>query len=149
MQKYASDKLIADTTASIPHPYPVDGAECFIKDALHKRADKTAFVYALYVGDRFVGVCSLFAADWEQSNVEIGYWIGVPFWGKGYVTQAVSLLLMKAKELGFQTVVGKCLKRNPASKKVLEKNGFFFTKESIGCGRHEKEAVLEYTRCLE
>lgn len=146
VQKYASDKLIAETTASIPHPYPSDGAEWFIDDSIKKRAGRLSFVFAIEVNGQFAGVCSLFNICWKTFEAEVGYWIGVPFWNKGYATKAVSLLLTQAKNLGLKSLHAKCLARNPASKNVLEKNGFHFVKNSIGCGRHTNDQVLVYQR---
>lgn len=146
VQKYASDRLISETTASIPHPYPSDGAKQFINDSIKKRVERLSFVFAIEVNEQFVGVCSLFNVSWQTSEAEVGYWIGVPFWNKGYATKAASLLLSQAKDLGLKSLYAKCLVRNPASKNVLEKNGFHFVKDSIGCGRHTNDKVLVYQK---
>ncbi|MBI2342967.1 MAG: GNAT family N-acetyltransferase [Deltaproteobacteria bacterium] len=148
VQTYAADRLISDTTASIPHPYPIDAAEKFIQQAMHDRSAMKAFVHAVYVNDQFVGVASLFHVKWDILEAEIGYWIGVPFWRRGYATQAVALLLLKAERLGLTALVGKCLARNPASRHVMEKVGFTFEKESIGCGQHAADAVFEFRKSV-
>lgn len=148
VQRYAADKLIADTTAAIPHPYPDCAAEDFIKQALRERDEKRSFVHAVMVEKQFVGVASLFNCQRVPGEAEVGYWIGVPFWGRGYATQALSLLLETARVLGFTTLVGKCVARNPASARVMGKNGFSFDRESVGCGRHTDDTVLEFKRSL-
>ncbi|OGQ21978.1 MAG: hypothetical protein A3I05_00020 [Deltaproteobacteria bacterium RIFCSPLOWO2_02_FULL_44_10] len=144
VQKYAADKLIADTTSSIPHPYPEGAAKLFIQDALRKQKTKENFVYAVYASAHFVGIISLFHCDWKKREAEIGYWIGVPFWGKGYATEALSQLIMKAKGVGLKILIGKCLVRNFASRRVMEKNGFVCVKKSVGCGQHVHEKKWEF-----
>lgn len=141
VQQYAANRLIADTTASIPHPYPAGAAQQFITHAITERTNRAAFVYAICTQQEFVGVASLFRFDWPQFTAEVGYWIAVPFWGRGYATQAVVQLLTKAAALHLRTVIGKCLVRNPASRRVLEKNGFTLTGESVGCGQHRDDPV--------
>lgn len=146
VQKYAGNKKIADTTASIPNPYPDGAAEAFIRDALQKREILMAYVFAIYRDDEFVGVCSLFNIDWKSETAEIGYWIGVPFWGNGLATGGVTLLIEEARLLGLKKLVGKALQRNPSSRRVMEKNGFRLSHESVGCGRHTNDAIWEMER---
>src|SRR3989338_3731379 len=128
VQKYAADKLIADTTSSIPHPYPEGAAKLFIQDALRKQKTKENFVYAVYASAHFVGIISLFHYDWK----------------KGYATEALSQLIMKAKGVGLKILIGKCLVRNFASRRVMEKNGFVCVKKSVGCGQHVHEKKWEF-----
>ncbi len=148
IQRYAADQRIADTASSIPHPYPDGAAECFVRRVLQERVEKKSFVHAVMIGEEFVGVASLFNCLRVPGEAEVGYWIGVPFWGKGYATHAVSLLIALAKSMGFSALVGKCVARNPASARVMEKNGFHFDKESIGCGPHTGDLVREFKRTV-
>ena len=55
----------------------------------------------------------------------LGYWIGRPFWGRGYGTEAVALLVDHAFERHAGRHVGAgVFDDNPASRRVLEKLGF-------------------------
>ena len=55
----------------------------------------------------------------------IGYWIGQPFAGKGYMTSALRVLLPTLfGELNLHRVEAACIPSNLASVKVLEKCGF-------------------------
>ena len=59
---------------------------------------------------------------------EIGYWLGVPFWGQGYATEAVRAVIDHAfGDLGYDVLVGGARVSNPASRRVLEKCGFQWT----------------------
>jgi RimJ/RimL family protein N-acetyltransferase len=54
----------------------------------------------------------------------LGYWIGVPYWGNGYATEAGRAVLDHGfGELGLNRVYAHCFARNPASRRVLEKLG--------------------------
>jgi RimJ/RimL family protein N-acetyltransferase len=58
-------------------------------------------------------------------QAEIGYWIGVPYWGRGYCSQALRVVARHAFEkLRLQRLYARCFVRNPASSRVLQKLGF-------------------------
>src|SRR5262249_25532089 len=59
---------------------------------------------------------------------EIGYWLGVPFWGQGYATEAVRALLDHAfDDLGYDVVAGGARGSKPASRRGFGKSGFQWT----------------------
>jgi RimJ/RimL family protein N-acetyltransferase len=60
----------------------------------------------------------------DDGRRQIGYWLGRTFWGRGIATRAVALLLdlVSDRPLHAEVVPG-----NPASRRVLEKNGFTVT----------------------
>jgi RimJ/RimL family protein N-acetyltransferase len=68
----------------------------------------------------FLGCCGLHPAD----GFEFGYWLGKPFWGRGYATEAAHRLVLFAfEELGQETVHAGWFFDNPASGHVLAKLG--------------------------
>ena len=68
----------------------------------------------------------------EQSNIglpdaegEIGYWIGVPFWGQGLIPEAVKEVIRYAfEERQLETLWCGCFEGNDQSRRVQEKCGF-------------------------
>ena len=61
----------------------------------------------------------------SENEIEIGYWIGVPFWGKGFIPEAVRCLQKYAfEELGCQAMWCGYYDGNGNSKRVQEKLGF-------------------------
>jgi RimJ/RimL family protein N-acetyltransferase len=74
----------------------------------------------------FIGVCGLHPrGEWE-----FGYWLGKPYWGKGYATEAAGRVVTFA----FEELIAQKLKAgwyydNPKSGRVLEKLGFKLTGE--------------------
>ena len=60
----------------------------------------------------------------EARVADIGYWIGTPYWGKGYATEAGKAIIDRARELSVKTMVLKYFDGNDASRRVSEKLGF-------------------------
>jgi RimJ/RimL family protein N-acetyltransferase len=74
-------------------------------------------------GATVVGVTGL--VDVQDGTAELGYWVGRPFWGKGYATERVRQTVERAfDELGLTHLFARPLKSNPPSRRVLEKLGF-------------------------
>ena len=131
IQQLANNHAIAVNLRDIfPHPYTVEDAVAFIDLAATGALRK---VFGIYKDDTFVGCCSLIPGqDVYRINAEIGYWIGEPYWGKGYATEAVRLLIKFAfEELDLLRIYAKIYEYNIGSMKVLGKTGF------------EKEAIIK------
>lgn len=111
---------VARMSAAIPYPY-------HLKDAIDwiEGIDPDEIVRAIIVDGELVGVCGLVRLEDEQECAEIGYWIGEPYWGRGYATAAARQLIRIAfKEYGFSRLLGGHFADNPASARILEKLGF-------------------------
>ncbi len=125
VQRLATDARIAATT-KVPHPYPADGARTWIAAATAECERGTMYAFAI-VDERgeCVGPCSLMAVDRAARVAELGYWIGVPYWGRGLATAgARQVLAFGFETLGLERIVADCLDHNTASRRVLEKLGF-------------------------
>ena len=68
----------------------------------------------------------------EASVADIGYWIGAPYWGNGYATEAGDAIIDRARELGVTTIVLKYFDGNDASRRVSEKLGFAWRSREEG-----------------
>ena len=121
VQRYASDKQLA-RTCNVPHPYPEDGGEGFVKQGIEDRQKKKRFPSAILLNRDFVSIIGLNDPDFQKRSIQVDYWLGVPFWVKGIMSKAVSLAVEYAiKELVMTTVFSGCWEGNPASCRVLEK----------------------------
>jgi RimJ/RimL family protein N-acetyltransferase len=119
----ANDRRIAENTARIPHPYRLTDAEAFIA-AVSRADDEIAFLVTRE--GVVLGACGISLP--EREPPEIGYWLGVPFWGHGYATEAVRALIDHAfADLDFEVLQAGARVTNPASRRVLEKCGFQWT----------------------
>lgn len=126
VQLLAGDKRIAQMTQTIPHPYPDGVAENWIAGHAAAFQQKTEIVFAIEMpaSDQLIGAVSLLHIDKNHSSAEIGYWLGVPYWGQGYATEAVLRLMQFAQEdLQLRQFFGRCFAHNVASANVLKKAG--------------------------
>jgi RimJ/RimL family protein N-acetyltransferase len=120
----ANDRRIAENTLRIPHPYRLADAEAFIGTA-NAGDDEVVFLTTLRDG-AVVGACGIAMLDGKTP--EIGYWLGVPYWGRGYATETARALVDHAfTALGYERLVAGARVSNPASRRVLEKCGFQWT----------------------
>jgi len=118
----AGDRRVAVNTARIPHPYGVGDAEQFIA-AVNGRGGET--VFAILLDGSLIGMCGI---DPDNGPGEIGYWIGVPYWNRGYATEAVRAVIDHAfGAQGCDALQAGARVSNPASRRVLEKCGFQWT----------------------
>ena len=72
----------------------------------------------------------------EENEIEIGYWIGVPFWGQGLIPEAVKRLQQHVfEDLGFDAIWCGYYDGNEKSRRCQEKCGFIFhhTEENKPC----------------
>jgi RimJ/RimL family protein N-acetyltransferase len=117
----ANDRRIAENTARIPHPYTLDNAEGFLR-YLEESENETAFAITR-TDDVLIGICGLIMKPHKAP--EIGYWLGVPYWGHGYATEAARAVIDHAfEDLGLERLEAGARVSNPASRRVLEKCGF-------------------------
>lgn len=125
---------IADTTQTVPHPYPEGAAERWIADLAPAWAAGTGIAWAITMldGGELVGAIGLRLAP-EHALADLGYWVGVPYWNRGYATEAGAAVLAFAfGQLGLNRIQARHLPRNPASGRVMVKLGMQFE------GRHRQ-----------
>jgi RimJ/RimL family protein N-acetyltransferase len=119
----ANDRGIAENTARIPHPYKLSDAQSFITGA-NRPSGEAAFLITLH-DETIVGLCGL---AMQEQIPELGYWLGVGYWGQGYATEAVHALIDYAfTDLEHEALQAGTRVTNPASRRVLEKCGFQWT----------------------
>ena len=127
VQRLAGDRAVADTTLNIPHPYEDGMAEKWISNHRDwfERGEQAVFAVYIeaavchcfvrssagvfpcagtackqavaHIDGMLIGCVSL-RIKREDQRAELGYWIGRPYWGQGYCTEAVRAVL----KFGFQ-----------------------------------------------
>jgi RimJ/RimL family protein N-acetyltransferase len=126
LAELAADYDIACMTTRMPHPYGLEDAIGFIDRSAEEdpRTDVT-FVLEDAV-DGPIGALGFFTDG--GPGPEIGYWIGRPYWGRGYATEAVQTALAWADgDWGKRLTLARHFTDNPASARVLEKAGYLPT----------------------
>jgi RimJ/RimL family protein N-acetyltransferase len=133
---------IARWTRALPHPYPKDGAEKFIRKSQRQWRDKKVFNFGIVLKEtgKVIGGIGLVRVDWKHQCAELGYWIGRKYWGKGLITEATRLMLKFGfHELKLHRIYAAAFESNIGSCRVLEKCGFQL--EGI-----RREAVVKYKK---
>jgi ribosomal-protein-alanine N-acetyltransferase len=128
VQELAGAPEIAATTLNIPHPYDDGVAEQWI--AMHKenfeQGKLAAFAMVLAGKNELIGSISL-VINKNHDFAELGYWVGVPYWNKGYCTEAArEMLRFGFEKLGLNRIHARHVPENPSSGRVMEKIGMTY-----------------------
>lgn len=123
----SGEKAVAGMTANIPHPNPPYLAGQFIEQARAANAEGASLTLALTMKASPDEVVGMIGVEQAGGDAELGYWIGQPYWGSGYATQAVRTLVdMTFALTEVPELLAAARVINPASRRVLEKAGFAF-----------------------
>jgi ribosomal-protein-alanine N-acetyltransferase len=115
----------------LPFPYREENAHFWFKMAEDGFANKDAFIFGIREKEnlKLIGAVGLHL-DVAHHKAEVGYWLGKSFWNNGYVSEALQeVLKFGFEELKLNKIYASHFHHNPASGKVLEKNGFVFEAE--------------------
>ena len=114
----AGDWAVASMTARIPYPYDATLSQQWISGL-----DPGEFVRGIELQGELIGAVGYFPH--EDGATEIGYWIGRPWWGRGFATEAASLLVRYCFSNEGKTRLVCChFIDNQASQRVIKKLGF-------------------------
>jgi RimJ/RimL family protein N-acetyltransferase len=139
----AGDTELALQTATIPIPYTMEDARNFLRSADPHR------IFAITAGDELVGMIGMIGADGmfgageapkppakqkrpkgeKDQPLEVGYWIGRIYWGRGYASAALGLVIEEAVRRQIPRLIAHVFPDNAASIRVLENNGFALLSE--------------------
>ena len=125
VQHLAGDRAVAEFTLNIPHPYPDGAAEKWIAShqPKYEKGELVNFAITLRSDGELIGAVGLTLVS-AHLRAEIGYWIGKPYWGQGYCTEAARAVVrygfdvLKLNRIQSRHFVG-----NPASGRVMQKLG--------------------------
>jgi [ribosomal protein S5]-alanine N-acetyltransferase len=152
VQELAGDQRIAATTLHVPHPYPDGAAETWINRHQPAAASGKQFNFAItlagtrtpgfeeHVGDtgHLIGAVSIGShGDPTNERAEIGYWLGTPYWNKGFTTEAAHAVLdFGFGKRGYRKIIACHMAQNLASGRVMEKLGM---KKEATLRQHEQK----------
>jgi ribosomal-protein-alanine N-acetyltransferase len=143
VQQLAGERAIADTTLTVPYPYEDGMAEQWISthQSQLEAKERVTFAVVLREVNSLVGAIGLeLCPKFERG--QLGYWIGVPYWNRGYCTEAGAVILQYGFEsLNLHRIYAFHVVRNPASGRVLEKLGM--KREGVARGHWKKWGVYE------
>ena len=117
----ANNRRIAEQTRRMPHPYGVEDALRWIE--MTGAGDESAFLVTRKADNAILGAAGCGAMD--DKDKEIGYWIGEPYWGNGFATEAVQAVIDHIfADQPLERLYGRCRVSNASSRRVLMKCGF-------------------------
>ena len=122
----ANNAKIATMVSRMPHPYTNNDANDFVRRAKDGEIGKCVYAITRMDTGEFMGCCGIETTA-DESTVEIGYWLGEPYWNEGYATEAAHALIdmaFRTRDISF--IDGRCRVTNTASRRVLQKCGFQF-----------------------
>jgi ribosomal-protein-alanine N-acetyltransferase len=115
-KKYYLDRLISKSTED-------EKRNIARINSLTKK--RLQYYFTIFFGKEKAGVLDIYKISQEDKRCCIGYGVATKYWGKGIATKAVKEALNFLKKEGFHTVEATADPKNKASKRVLEKNGFY------------------------
>lgn len=121
--EYLQNRIFSDLTSNIPYPYTRQDAEFWLKMSGAAFDKNTGFTFAVRNKEgQIMGAVGLH--DRDDDKAELGYWMGIPFWNKGYITEAAKAVIdFGFKELHVNKIYATCFLHNPASGRIMEKAG--------------------------
>lgn len=128
----ADNPAIATMVSRMPSPYGHADAVAFLRKCGTRTSGNCIYAITEAETGAFAGCCGI-ETETETGMTEIGYWIGEPYWGRGYATEAVHALV----DMAFSTrdiahIDARCRVTNNASRRVLQKSGFQFQGSGMG-----------------
>jgi len=124
--RLAGSREIADTTISIPHPYSEKQARAWIaaRTSQSSTGKEMVFGVAIRQDAQLIGAVGLREMDTEHAQAEMGFWIGVPSWGRGYATEAgLASITFGFADAGLEEIVSFTSAANVRSRAVMERIG--------------------------
>lgn len=125
VEELAGDYEVAKTTLTIPHPYPKGSAKQFIRSVLDAEKDGKIVIFALIKKEdsSLIGIMNI-TINTSHDRGELAYWIGKPYWRKGYGTEAAKeLVKLGFEELHLNRIFAASFANNPGSWRIMEKIG--------------------------
>jgi ribosomal-protein-serine acetyltransferase len=97
----------------------------YIRGTLKQFADNLGFQSGIWYQGQIAGSIGFHSINWSNRKVEIGYWIGAAFSGKGLVTKACRIMVTYAFEVyELNKVEIRCATGNKRSCAIPQRLGF-------------------------
>lgn len=118
--RLANNRRVHEMMARLPFPYGDADARFFIEQIVPTAAEHCLAL--MLDGTTFMGIVGL--SFGEDPAPELGYWLGEPYWGHGYATEAAKAVVAAARTAGYAALRSRALLHNARSRSVLRKAGF-------------------------
>lgn len=119
MAVLANSEAIYQVLSRLPHPYDESHGRFFVE---HIARGPEEHAWSILLQGRYIGTIGLHLLPGMLP--ELGYWLGEPYWGKGYATEAAHAVVAAARDAGCPALRSRALLTNTGSRNVLRKAGF-------------------------
>lgn len=143
----ANNKKIAQMLSRMPHPYGIADAHDFIARSTDT-SERIRYAIRLAATGRLIGLAGIVRHE-RRDHYELGYWIGEPFWGHGYATEAARASVdfaLAPDGLDLPLLEARCRVNNPASRRVIERCGFQYHGQGMRRSRVAGSVAVEVYR---
>ncbi len=120
--KLCNNQNVHKWMSRLPFPYTDADAQFFIEQIVPSNEE---LCYGMLLDDTLIGVVGLSFA--QGDDPVLGYWLGEPYWGQGYATEAGRAVIAAAQAAGIPALDSRALSDNARSLHVLGKLGFVKT----------------------
>ena len=146
MAVLANSRAIYEVLSRLPHPYDESHGRDFVENIARGPEE---FAWSILLQGSYIGTMGLHLLP--DQLPELGYWLGQPYWGHGYATEAAQAVVAAARIAGYRALRSRALLTNAASRNVLRKVGFIETGEDVDkagtlAGRQVMQMRLEFAR---
>lgn len=143
LQALCGNWNVARMLARVPYPYPDGLAETWIEEQKAQREAGAGYVFAIALSDELIGAIGLERRD--DGTFELGYWLGEPWWGQGYMSEAAARVVRFAfEELNLDKLTASYFAENAASGRIQRKCGFRIVRHGTlpSCARGAEVAAI-------
>ena len=142
LAELANNRKIADMLARMPHPYGVEEARDFVESTRRSGIAGSTYAVTLAESGAFIGCAGLHGA---KRGLELGYWIGEPYWGRGYATETAHALVdLTFRASALDRLHVSCRLVNTASRRVIHKCGFQYAAQGMADSLSDGRVAVEH-----
>lgn len=123
--RWVGDRRVAEMTALIPHPYEPALATEWLERVTGYGDGSGHWIFAICLRetDQLIGCIGLHRIG-DPPIAGLGYWLGAPFWGRGFATEALRAVIDEGfANFKLRRIEACHFAHNPASGRVMEKAG--------------------------
>ncbi len=126
-----NDKEVAKQLVGFPYPMNLEKAKTKLQETIDLNKGGDYYEFAIIVDGTFTGMIVLEKPSKDKKTFTLGYVLGRKYWNKGITTKAIRKILnFGFNKLRLKKIIADNDEDNPASGRVLEKNGFKFIKKA-------------------
>ncbi|MDP3545495.1 MAG: GNAT family N-acetyltransferase [Phreatobacter sp.] len=141
---YAGDIDVARMLVAVPHPYTEAHASAFVGDVLAANLTGDSLALAIARAREPHALVGMVTFTRQGRAAIIGWWLGRPYWGRGFATEAVIAMAGIAfRDPAISVLAAGAFADNPGSLRVHEKTGFVRTGQSERASAARAEPVIQ------